>query len=450
MRVTLAQIASWLGVFEPAASVNVTGVSIDSRTLNAGDVFIALKGPNFDGHRFIEVAKEKGASAIIASEPIEIDLPVLTVADTYAALGRLAAHYRQQFVLPVVAVTGSCGKTTTKGLIANILQQAYQQVLSTQGSLNNHVGTPLTLLRLRDHHRAAVIELGANHFGEIAQMAAWVKPNVGLITNAGPCHLEGFGDVAGVARGKGELWAELSSDGTAVLNADDAYFEVWREMTQHCRVVSFGHSAVATIRAQAVTVSAEGHPEFELLVPGESPQPVKLQLLGLCNVDNALAAAAVGYALGVPIQAIVEGLNMTQPVDSRLNIQSGLQGCRVIDDVYNANPASFRAALEVLNECEGRRVVVMGDMGELGENAESYHREIGAHAKALGIDALYACGELSRVAAEAFGEGGQYFASKRELLVALNAQLSAQTTILVKGSRTAHMEQVVSELVEDY
>lgn len=448
---TLAQVALWLEVEVPEVSCDLLGISIDTRTINEGDLFVALKGPNFDAHHFLDVAVQKGARALVVSSLVDdCPVPQLQVTDTYEALGQISAAYRRQFDIPVVTVTGSCGKTTTKGLLAHILREHYGSVLATEGSLNNHVGTPLTLLHLRPHHRAAVIEIGANHLKEIDVLAAWAQPDVGVITCAAPCHLEGFGDIEGVACGKGEMWAHIPAEGYAVLNADDRFYRLWQDMASHCHQISFGlNNPEADVRAENCHTSDEGYMCFDLLIGAESAQ-IQLRLMGGHNVANALAAAAVAHSLQVPIASIKKGLEQTQPVAARLQQYQGVEGCTVIDDVYNANPASFEAALNVLSKREGEKVVVMGDMGELGADAEAYHRFVGKLAHDLGIQHFYSCGKLSQSASAAFGDNGHSYEDKQRLVEDLKTHLTAQTTVLVKGSRAAHMEQVVSMLVEDY
>lgn len=424
------------------ANVDFERVSTDGRKSCAGALFIALVGPRFDAHDFIDQAKAQGAVAVMVSRTVNTDLPQLLVEDTRLALGRLAAHWRDQREVRVVGVTGSNGKTTTKEMIAAILRQA-GPVLATEGNLNNDIGMPLTLLRLQPEHRYAVIEMGANHRGEIAYMTKIARPDVAVITNAGPAHLEGFGGLDGVAQGKGEIYQGLGLDGIAVINADDAYAGYWREVAKDYTQLTFGFSAQAD-------VYAEFHGDAfgsELSIHyTHGAFKVQLELPGRHNAANALAAATVALALKIDPAQISAGLHAMHGVRGRLQRAAARNGAALIDDTYNANPASLAAALKVLAACPGEKYLALGDMGELGEQSEQLHAEAGQLAKEIGVDRLYTVGRLSRHAAERFGVNARHFTQQDELIAALRQDLHAGVTLLVKGSRSARMESVVEAL----
>ncbi|MCQ4346037.1 UDP-N-acetylmuramoyl-tripeptide--D-alanyl-D-alanine ligase [Pseudomonas stutzeri] len=425
------------------------GVSIDSRSIEPGQLFVALSGARFDGHDYLEQAASKSAAAALVEHEVEeVELPQLVVADTRKALGQLGALNRAAFRGRVAAVTGSSGKTTVKEMLASILRADHggdaEAVLATRGNLNNDLGAPLTLLELAPQHRSAVIELGANHVGEIAYTVALTRPQVAIITNAGSAHVGEFGGPEKIIEAKGEILEGLDADGVAVLNRDDAAFAIWAKRAAGRRVLSFALRAAADFSARDLTCDARGCPRFVLVGPaGEAP--VQLSLLGEHNVANALAAAAAAHALGVGLEAIRAGLEALQPVKGRAVAQLAPSGMRVIDDSYNANPASIRAAIDILAGFSGRTVLVLGDMGELGAWAEAGHREVGAYARGK-VAALYATGPLMAHAVAAFGAGGRHFADQAELIAALAAEQSPETTLLIKGSRSAAMENVVAAL----
>jgi UDP-N-acetylmuramoyl-tripeptide--D-alanyl-D-alanine ligase len=446
----LAQAGEILGAPLHGSDAAFDSVSTDTRTLQPGALFVALQGPHFDGHAFIDTARDKGAVGALVSLPQPLELPWIQVEDTRLALGRLAAAWRERKAVPLVAVTGSNGKTTVKEMLAAILQQQ-GAVLATRGNLNNDIGMPLTLLGLRDE-RFAVLELGANHPGEIAYLTHIAAPDVALITNAGAAHLEGFGDLNGVARAKGEILAGLTAAGTAVLNADDPYLSYWLGQVQGRQVLTFGFAPGAEVRADPAAVEAHWTEQgFQTRVPVFTPQGeflLELPLGGLHNLRNALAACAAGLALHLSLTDIQRGLASVQPVAGRLQTSLSPSGVRVIDDSYNANPDSMGAAIEVLQRAPGRRWLVMGDLAELGESATGLHRGIGERARSAGIERLWCCGPLSRAAVDAFGPQGRHFADRSELVLALRPELAAGDTVLVKGSRSAGMEQVVAVLLE--
>jgi len=470
---SLSQIAPILQGRIEGDDAQFTAVSTDTRTIVPGDLFIALKGEHFDGAKFVAEALRAGAVAAVVStagrKPMQPILnpqsPILVVADTGLALGQLAAHWRGQFDIPLVAITGSNGKTTVKEMLAAILRQKIQDdlhdgslalrervgerehpedvgqfVLATRGNFNNDIGLPLTLLKLRDPHRYAVIEMGMNHPGEIDYLTRIAHPDVALINNASGAHLQGLGSVEGVARAKGEIFAGLAAQGTAVINADDPYAALWRTLAGQHEVLDFSLTRAAVVRG---SWRAQGYGgELHLDTPAGELH-IALQVPGEHNARNALAAATAAVALRVPLSAIAKGLAAFGGVAGRLQHKAAQRGATLIDDTYNANPASMHAALEVLAQTAGKRIFVLGDMGELGDDAARFHREIGITARELGIERLLALGALSGQAVQAFGPGAEHFAEIEALQRQLAAELDAQTTVLVKGSRFMKMERVV-------
>jgi UDP-N-acetylmuramoyl-tripeptide--D-alanyl-D-alanine ligase len=425
-------------------------VITDSRALEHGALFVALRGDRFDGHDFVAEAAARGAAAALVSRPLDVPLPQVIVSDTLVALSAFARAWRRNSQSVVVGVTGSNGKTTVKEMLGAILSRM-GPCLVTQGNLNNHIGVPLTLCRLETEHRYAVIEMGANHTGEIAHLAAIAEPSVGLVINAGPAHLEGFGGIEGVARGKGEMFEALGLDGTAVINADDRYAAYWHTLVRTTgRVVTFGMRERADVVAThvAARLGDSGFvSEFEL-VTSAGQRPVALQLAGEHNVMNALAAAATALAAGASLDAVQQGLQSMHPVAGRLEVKLALQGARLIDDSYNANPGSLRAGLRALADVPGERWLVLGEMAELGAGAPQLHAELGEFARQCGISRLFAIGGEARHAVEAFGPGATWFASTDELVAAVKPGLRPDLTVLVKGSRVNRLERVTSALVQ--
>ena len=418
-----------------------SGVTTDSRSLRAGELFVALEGPRFDGHDYLDAAAAAGAAAALVRRAHPA-LPCIEVADPLAALAQLAAAWRARFDIPLVAVTGSSGKTTVKELLAAALA-GLGPVLATRGNRNNHIGVPLTLLELRDAHRAAVIEMGMNHAGEIAHLADLARPTVGVIGNAGAAHLEGLGSVAAVARAKGELIEHLPPNAVAVLNADDANLPLWRDLAGARRVVSFGLDRPADVSAD-YALAADGS-AIELHTPAGDVS-TRLPLLGRHNVMNALAACAAALAVGGRLADIATGLASVRPVPGRLYALPGKGGARLIDDSYNANPLSVHAAIAVLSGLPGERALVLGDMGELGAEGARLHAQCGAAARAAGIEHLITLGPLSAHAAAAFGAGAVACTGLERAIDAAGALLRPDLTVLVKGSRSAGMERVVRAL----
>jgi UDP-N-acetylmuramoyl-tripeptide--D-alanyl-D-alanine ligase len=424
-------------------------VSIDSRTLEPGDLFVAVKGERFDGHDFASAAIERGAVALLVSQQLPVAVPQVVVADTLEALARGARAWRRQFTLPLVGVGGSNGKTTTKEMLAAILARR-GPTLATRGNLNNHIGVPLTLFRLAPAHRAAVIEMGANHAGEIAALVGIVSPTVGLVTNAGAEHLEGFGSLEGVARAEGEMFAGLDDAATAVMNADDDFAPLWRELAGSRRIVSFGIDRAADFRALSLSSRIEGGAwvsGFDLATPAGAVS-VRIALPGRHSVLNASAAAAAAWACGASLEQIVDGLAAVQPVRGRLQLKPAHGGAWLIDDSYNANPSSAVAGLEVLGGLEGERWLVLGEMAELGEHAIPGHVQVGREARAKGVSRLFAVGPSTLHAVEAFGDGGAWFPDSRALAAGVRQGLRPGVTVLVKGSRMNRLETVVESLVE--
>ena len=425
-------------------------VFTDSRQIQPDGLFVALRGARFDGHDFVVSALQGGAAAAMvdsswAAAHAEL-APLLLVEDTLVALGRLAADWRARFALPLIGVVGSNGKTTVKEMIASILRAAFgDEVLATAGNLNNAIGLPLTLLRLREHHRAAVVELGMNHPGETAQLASLMRPSVALINNAQREHQEFMASVEAVAREHIALIEALPADGVAVVNADDEYAPLWRQAAGAHRVIDFGLAApTAAVRAGEVQLGAHGAVLTLLTFAGSVP--VELRALGRHNVLNALAAAAASLAAGLPLTAIKAGLEAFRPVGGRLQVKVGLHGVRLIDDSYNANPDSLRAAIDVLANLPGRRILVIGDMGEVGKAGERFQAEIGAYAQQKGIDVLYALGRQAAHAAAAFGRGARQHLDAAALIAELRGELVPECTLLIKGSRFMRLERVVEAL----
>lgn len=434
----LSQIAAMCEGTLYGEDVAIECVERDSRQVQAGDLFLALKGERFDAHEFVPAIVGKASAALVSTlQPV--NLPQVVVNDVRLALGQLAAAWRKQFTKPVVGLTGSNGKTTLKEMLTAILG-LQGQTLATLGNLNNDIGVPLTLLRVRQEHDFAVIEMGANHFDEISYLTQIARPDVAVINNAGAAHLEGFGDIAGVAKAKGEIFQGLTPSGYAVINADDTYADYWIELNDGHPMVTFGINQSATVQGRI-----DASNKLYIETAGQSIK-VDLKLLGRHNQMNALAAAAVARSLGIDLALIKQGLESLQAVKGRLYPKQGLHAGLVIDDTYNANPTSTAAAVDVLASFQGKKIMVLGDMGELGESGEQLHAAIGQQAKQLGIDGLYTLGKLSAQASVAFGDKAHAFTDLGALLNALQHDLQPNTTVLVKGSRSARMERVVEAL----
>jgi len=453
---TLRDAATAVGGRLVGADARYNAVSTDTRSLKSGALFVALRGPKFDANAFVAAAAAAGAvgaivdcpapQAAVGAQPAAT-LPLIIVPDSLAALQQLALHWRAAFRIPIVAVAGSNGKTTTKEMTAAILAQM-GPCLSTQGNLNNHIGVPLTLLRLEPGHVSAVVEIGANRIGEVGDLMRLVRPTVGLITNAGAEHLEFFGDLDGVAEGEGEAIAGLDADASAVINADDAYADYWRGLAGARTTLSFGIESSADFRARDASEGIERGEfvtRFTLISPlGEAP--VALHAGGAHNLINALCAAAAASAAGASITQIVAGLERFRAVSGRLQLKAGRHESWIIDDSYNANPSSVRAGLEVLRSVPGPKWLVFGDMGELGAHTEASHTEVGTYARQCGVERLFAIGTWTPRTVESFGSGAEWFADAELLVRRIEAELRPGTTVLIKGSRVNRLERVVRAL----
>jgi UDP-N-acetylmuramoyl-tripeptide--D-alanyl-D-alanine ligase len=423
------------------------GVSTDSRQVAAGALFVALRGETFDAHDFLDqVAARNVAAVVVEKLPENFPLPALVVPDTLAALGRIGNAWRSQFAIPVIGVTGSNGKTTVKEMIASILAAAFGEDarLATQGNLNNEIGVPLTVMRLTGAHKAAVVELGMNHPGEIARLAAIAAPTVALVNNAQREHQEFMHTVEAVARENGSVLQALPAGGVAVFPGDDEYTALWRELAGGREVLTFGLGEACDVRA-AYTPNSFGS-DLQVSAP-QGQFNIKLSAAGEHNVRNALAACACALAAGIPVDAIVRGLEAFAPVSGRLQRKQAANGATVIDDSYNANPDSVRAAIDVLAQSAAPRILVLGDMGEVGTQGPQFHEEIGAYAASRGIETVLVTGALAR---HMTGSGAQHFEQFDDLLAALDKQLGSKSdaTVLVKGSRFMKMERVVQHLVQ--
>jgi len=449
MKRTLGEFARASGGRLAGADASYTDVVSDSRTLERGQLFVALRGPNFNGNDFVAAVAKAGAAGALVDSEQPVALSQIVVQNSQAALERAASSWRAQFSGPLIGVAGSNGKTTAKEMTAAILAEL-GSTLATRGNLNNHIGVPLTLLRLTPAHRFAVIEMGANRAGEVRALAAIARPTIALITNAGAEHLEGFGSLEGVARAEGEIVAALEPGATAVLNADDEFFPLWRQMTR-AQVLTFGARSSADVSASEVRaqVGAQGfETHFRLSTPKGSAA-IRLALGGAHNVSNALAAAAAALSAGATLAHIAAGLARVRAVAGRLEFKKTSAGGWLIDDSYNANPSSVRAAIAVLASLEGPKWLVLGDMAELGTFAADAHASIGEFARAHGIERLYASGPLAARAAQSFGAGAHSFSDPLALLAALApalAQAGPAVRVLVKGSRSNRLERVVNAL----
>ncbi len=446
MKRTLGDFARACGGTLQGADRDYKAVSSDTRTLAPGDLFIALRGPNHNGNEFVGAAMSAGAAGALVDAAQPAAIPQIVVPDTQAALEKAAHAWRSLFPIPIVGVAGSNGKTTAKEMTAAILGAA-GECLATRGNLNNHIGVPMTLLRLEPIHRYAVVEMGANRAGDVAALVKIANPTVGLITNAGAEHLEGFGSIEGVARAEGEMVAGLQAGATAVINADDKFASLWRNMTP-ARVVTFGVNKPADFSAADLSTSVEAQgflTRFNLTSPS-GQVAIELRMGGKHNVANALAAAAAAIAAGAKLEHVVKGLGAVRAVPGRLQFKTTANGAWLIDDSYNANPSSVRAGIEVLAGLDGRKWLVLGDMAELGEFAASSHTEIGVFAREHGIERLFATGALAALAVESFGQGGQWFAEPNALAEALHAA-PGDVRMLIKGSRVNRLERVVDALV---
>ncbi|KAB2899990.1 MAG: UDP-N-acetylmuramoyl-tripeptide--D-alanyl-D-alanine ligase [Dokdonella sp.] len=439
----LAELASWSGGRLHGADVAVAGVAIDSRQPQPGALFVALKGERHDGHDFAADARAHGAAALLVERKLALDLPQLVVADCQRALGEIARALRLRSRARVIGITGSNGKTTVKTLLAEILSRHGRTHVSA-GNFNNEIGLPLSLLAMPADTDYAVLEMGAGKPGDIAWLAHIAQPDAALVNNVAPAHLQRMGSLQGVAETKGAIYRALPPDGLAVINADDSFADYFTLLASGRRILRYGLLRSAQISA-ALDADAPESGRFRLLTPS-SGCAIELPLRGRHNVANALAASALAFGLGVPLATIQAGLEGATPVPGRLARSTHASGALLIDDSYNANPGSFAAAIATLASEAGERVLVMGDMAELGEDAPRLHGEVGALARRSGIERLYAVGPLAQHACEAFGAGARHFPTQDALVAALREELRADVSVLVKGSRSSAMERVLRAL----
>jgi UDP-N-acetylmuramoyl-tripeptide--D-alanyl-D-alanine ligase len=444
---TLSELAAPLGGHLAGGDATFGAISTDTRRLAPGELFVALVGPSFDGHDFVGQAVVHGAVAALVSREVDVAMPRLVVPDTRLALGALGARWRGASRARVVAVTGSNGKTTLKEMIAAILRRR-GRVLATAGNLNNDIGVPLTLARLQEEDYA-VVEMGANHVGEIRYLSGLARPDVAVLNNAGRAHLEGFGSLENIARGKAEIVTGLADDGVFVYHADSSWVPLWRELAAGRRCLSFGLRADADVTSPGGSAlrwdDAGFHQHFTVRAAGTAAE-VELALAGGHNRLNALAATAAALAVGATLEDCCAGLAAIRPVAGRLAARRRADGGWLIDDSYNANPESVAAAIAVLAAAPGSGVLVLGDLAELGADAPALHASLGEQARAAGIGALHTVGTLSAAASSAFGAGAQHHASQGALVGALRRALRPEDAVLVKGSRSARMERIVEAL----
>lgn len=444
VNLTCDQISNYLDVDFEGENVTFKSISTDTRTLQPGALFVALKGDNFDGHDYIDAAVRAGASGVLVSKPVVTNVPIIHVADTLWAYGQIAALYRSQFKIPMVGITGSCGKTSVKTMVASILQQS-ANVLAPLGSYNNEIGLPKTLLDLTAEHEYAVLEMGARNAGDIKYLMELVNPSVTVINNVAPVHIETFGTLDGIAAAKGEIYEYLQPHGTAVVNVDDVYAPFWLSKLRTQKIITFGLECMADITC-AYIVEEHHRIKFEL-VTDLGMIEVILPMVGLHNVMNALAAAAVARALDISLQDIKHGLEAMQAVTRRMEIKAGKYGAKVIDDSYNANPVAMKYAIDVLAKQAGKKIMVIGDMLELGPEAAEKHKQLGQQAKDAGIDRLLGFGDLTKWAITEFGTNGEFFTEKAKLIAKLSTMLDSDTVILIKGSNGMRLNEVVNAIV---
>lgn len=446
MHITCAEICNFLKLPFNGNDVVFNAVSTDTRTIQPGSLFVAIQGKNFDGHDFLDVAIQQGAAGVVVSKPYTANVPVLHVSDTLWAYGQIAAMHRTKFNIPMVGVTGSCGKTSVKGMITSILQQV-GTVLSPPGSFNNEIGLPKTLLELNAEHKYAVLEMGARKPGDIKYLMDLVHPNITVVNNVAPAHTETFGSLDTIAQTKGEIYRCLEPNGTAIINVDDQYAPYWLSSLTTQKIITFGLEHTADVTCAYIV---EEHHRIKMeLVTDQGTTQVLLPVLGVHNVMNALAAAAVARALDVSMDDIKSGLENFKTVTRRMELRKGKHGAKVIDDSYNANPNAMRFAVDVLAKQPGRKIMVIGDMLELGAESAERHKVLGQQIKAAGIDLLLAFGDFARLAAEQFGSNAKFFTDKNELITYLAAMLDPSTVVLVKGSHGMRLNEVVSAITQE-
>ncbi len=450
IQMTLQKLSTILKHSKLVGDADFTGISVNSKTLEPHNLFVAWKGETSDGHEFVAEAEKKGAAGFVVEHEIDTKLPYLIVPDAVKALGDIASFYRDQLDIPLLAVTGSNGKTTIKNMLGSIFyyhcDQDNSAFLVSESSYNNHVGMPLTLFKLNKHHRYVIAEMGMNHFGEISYLTHMARPDVALINNAFVSHLEGVGGtIEGVAKAKGEIFEGLKESGIAVLNADSKFYDYWKALAGEHKQLSFSVDQAADIRATDIRLLPD-HSEFVLCASLEKID-IRLPLLGKHNIMNAIAAAAVSIASGVSLENIKKGLDAFKTTDRRLQTYQLGCGATLIDDGYNANPASTKAAIDVLKEISGQKIMVFGDMRELGPDEKKFHREVGEYAKKAGVDKLFTIGDLSKDTVEAFGTGAQHFGSHQALFDALKPLLTDNSVILLKGSNSMNMKWFIDRLI---
>jgi len=451
MEIKLSECAKIVQGTLVGEDVSFSSVSIDTRAIQANQLYIAIKGKNFDGNDFVDEAEQAGACAAIVHQGVNTSLPHIIVGNTTLALAQLAGEWRKKLAVSVVGVTGSNGKTTVKEMIAAILA-VNDTVLFTQGNLNNDIGVPLTLLRLDEQHRYAVIEMGANHPKEIAYTSTYAAADVAVLNNAGAAHIEGFISVEGVAKAKGEIIETLKADGVAILNRDDDYFAYWQGVAGNRKIISFGLNNLADVTAHAIHTSIQNNAFITCfkLSYKQTALSINLKLAGQHNVLNALAAAAACIALGISLEQIRQGLESVKPVTGRLQPLISRFGNIVIDDTYNANADSLKVGLAVLADCSTKPWLILGAFGELGEESIKIHAEIGELIKANGVQRLFAMGEDARHTVLAYGEGASFFDSQDDLIAVLKQELKGDETLLIKGSRARRMENVAAALIDNF
>lgn len=419
------------------------GCSTDTRMIRKDELFIALHGHNFNGHDYVSEARIFGACAALVEQNHDQLMPSIIVENTRQAMGVLAKGWRSDFCMPLIAITGSNGKTTVKEMVAAILS-CQGSVLMTEGNFNNNIGVPKTLFCLGSEHQYVVIEMGANHPGEIQWLSEIAQPSIAMITQCALSHLEGFGSVEGIAHAKGEIFSGLSAQGVAVINGDDDFCDLWLSKSKYAQHITFGLQPSNDVTAQSIKLQA-GKSTFQLVTPSGN-MDVRINLPGMHNIMNVLAAASCAVSLDIPLATIRRGIESVNAMRGRLQIKSGIKNCRIIDDTYNANPASLQAALNVLSKFTGRHWLVLGDMGELGEEAKSLHIHAGEMSRRSGVERLYALGELTKFTVQAFGAGANHINSHKELAVLLITEVAADVTVLIKGSRTMGMEYLIDYL----
>ncbi|WP_394754665.1 UDP-N-acetylmuramoyl-tripeptide--D-alanyl-D-alanine ligase [Crenothrix sp.] len=447
IKATLSKAAQWTDATLIGQDAEFNGIAIDSRLVEPGSLFVALKGYRHDGHDYIEDAKSRGASAALVSRLVATQLPLLLAKDVVQGLGQLATVWQQLYGLLVIGVLGSNGKTTVKEMVTTILQCHYGDtaVLATQGNQNNELGVPLNLLRLNASHRAAVIEMGANSHGEITRLGNIAQPDIAIITNAGLDHVAGFGGVEGAARANGEIFATMEGNGIAILNGDDPCQPIWHSQLGKRHCLQFGLNPGADVRGYWQPTPTGG--QLSIDSPWGRTQ-CHLNLMGQHNALNALAAVSACLVLDVGLNTIAASLESISPIKGRLKPQLSVSGALIIDDTYNANPSSLLAALEALSSLSGKKILVLGDMAELGDAAESWHTQAGYAARSAGVECLLAVGDLARFATNSFGQGASHFANNQALFKVMLQQLGPGINVLIKGSRCMELENVVENILQ--